>query len=114
MEISYSLRVRARNILPPFAEAVANVTLTIRDINDNAPTFSMPGGYTLRVPEAILPGTTIGTVVATDIDGGENGTVRIVIQFYLISLLFNNILLCTGYLFNSSRNRTHYCTDIHD
>lgn len=67
--------MRARNIVPPGREDFANVMITIRDINDNAPVFSVPTGYTFSVPEATPVNDPVGTVVATDVDGGLNGTV---------------------------------------
>lgn len=67
--------MRARNINTAL-ETTANVTVNIRDTNDNPPVFSMPGGYNISVPEATAEGMIIGTVVATDVDGGVNGTVR--------------------------------------
>lgn len=48
----------------------------MRDTNDNVPRFSMPGGYVLSVSEAAPVDTPVGTIVATDNDGGLNGTVR--------------------------------------
>ena len=67
--------MRARNIAPPYHQDTADVTITIRDTNDNAPAFSMPEGYVLSVAEDTAIGDLIGTVVATDNDGGLNGTV---------------------------------------
>lgn len=72
---SYSLTVRVRNVVPPYFITLADVTIAIRDTNDNAPAFSMPGGFTLTVPEAAATQRPVGTVVATDEDGGLNGTV---------------------------------------
>ena len=74
-ETSYSLVVRARNTVPPLSPVLADVVVTIRDTNDNPPVFSMPLGYSITVPEAAVVGRPIGTVVATDEDGGINGTV---------------------------------------
>lgn len=75
MTTSYSLTVMVRNsVLPNFIETT-NVTITIRDTNDNAPVFSVPGGYAITVPEAAIIQRPVGTVVATDADGGINGTV---------------------------------------
>lgn len=75
-ETSYILRVRAQNIVRPTFSATADVLITIRDTNDNPPVFSMPNGYSLTVPEAAIVQRPVGTVVATDDDGGiRNGTV---------------------------------------
>ena len=75
-ETIYNLQVIARNVAPPYESDSANVVITVRDINDNAPVFSMPAGYTFNVPEITAINSPIGTAVATDIDGGGlNGTV---------------------------------------
>lgn len=74
---SYSLLIQAINTAFPRHEAVVNVTVTVRDTNDNTPRFSMPGGYIRSVSESATVGTPVGTVVATDNDGGLNGTVRL-------------------------------------
>lgn len=72
---SYSLTVMVRNTVQPYFITMAGVTVTIRDTNDNRPTFSVPEGYTIRVPEAAVTQRPVGSVVATDEDGGLNGTV---------------------------------------
>ena len=74
-ETSYSLVIQAVNTAFPRHESAVNVTVTVRDTNDNTPRFSMPNGYLLSVSEAAPVGTPVGTVVATDNDGGLNGTV---------------------------------------
>ena len=79
---SYSLLIQAINTAFPRHEAVVNVTVTVRDTNDNTPRFSMPGGYVRSVSESATVGTPVGTVVATDNDGGLNGTVSTRIPLY--------------------------------
>ena len=69
--------MRVQNTVLPTFSATASVVITIRDTNDNPPVFSMPGGYTIPVPEEALSQRPIGTVVATDEDGGLNGTVSV-------------------------------------
>lgn len=85
---SYSLLIGAINTASPGYETVVNVTVTVRDTNDNSPRFSMPGGYTLSVSENAQVGTPVGTVVATDNDGGLNGTVECI----GLKMLLNNYL----------------------
>ena len=63
------------NVVPPYFPTMADITITIRDTNDNPPAFSMPEGFTLTVPEGAAIQRPVGTVVATDEDGGLNGTV---------------------------------------
>ncbi len=68
--------IRARNVEAPYGYDDAEVIITIRDINDNAPMFSISSGYVFNVPEITSVGSVVGTVAATDIDGGtRNGTV---------------------------------------
>ena len=88
VETAYSLVIQATNTAPPGNFTTATVEVSIRDINDNPPIFSMPSGYTLRIAEGTLVGTPVGTVVATDNDGGVNGTVRIK-NLHGISLINN-------------------------
>ena len=77
VETLYILRVRAQNVAAPRASDEADVVITIRDVNDNSPVFSSPSGYTFNVPEVTAVNSPVGTVVASDIDGGgSNGTVR--------------------------------------
>ena len=62
----------------PTVPAVANITVVVLDINDNAPTFrNLP--KSLSFPELTPVGTNLTTFEATDPDNGTNGTV----QFYL-------------------------------
>lgn len=86
---SYSLQIQAINTAFPRHEAVVNVTVTVRDTNDNTPRFSMPDGYIRSVSESATVGTPVGTVVATDNDGGFNGTVSNIIIFLQSNLSAN-------------------------
>ncbi|XP_055959036.1 protein dachsous isoform X2 [Patella vulgata] len=57
--------------------ASAQVNITILDVNDNKPRFSIYGnGIRLPVKEDVMIGTSIYGVHATDIDDGLNGTIR--------------------------------------
>ena len=51
-----------------------NVTITVNDVNDNAPVFSM-NRYTLTVIEEQMDAF-VGGVSATDSDYSQNGIVR--------------------------------------
>ena len=75
---SYSFTIVAMNTELPRPQSFVNVTVTVRDTNDNTPRFSSPGGYDRSVSERAPVGTPVGTVVATDRDGGLNGTVSLV------------------------------------
>ena len=77
---SYTLRVRASNSGSPNLERFTNVTVTLRDLNDNRPVFSMPS-YVFAVSESSPSNTPVGTLVATDNDGGLNGRVSPIAMF---------------------------------
>lgn len=59
--------------VPPLSQPV-NFTVTILDINDNAPVFEM-AGYTFQLDENEPPQSPVGTVRAMDPDYEENGIV---------------------------------------
>jgi Ca2+-binding RTX toxin-like protein len=51
-----------------YNQAVTNVTIAIADLNEPN---SLPPSYTLGINENVVVGTTVGSVVATDPDGGS-------------------------------------------
>lgn len=57
--------------------STATITITVQDINDNAPSFDQEG-YTATISEMATPGSLVATIVAKDRDSGkfgENGIV---------------------------------------
>lgn len=74
----YELRIRATDNggnheqSALFSDAIVRVT--IDDINDNAPTFSL-SDYTVRIREDIPKGTVVAVVTASDLDSGPGGEV---------------------------------------
>lgn len=74
----YELRIRAtdgagRTDIPTlYSDAIVRVT--IDDINDNAPVFSL-SDYTIRIREDIPKGTVVVVVTASDLDIGPGGEV---------------------------------------
>ena len=52
----------------------AQLTITVTDLNDNAPKFSQ-SSYTFNVSESATIGTVIARVTATDVDFGSNAAV---------------------------------------
>ncbi|KAG5879259.1 hypothetical protein JTB14_012529 [Gonioctena quinquepunctata] len=57
--------------------STATVTITVADINDNAPTFDQES-YSATLSEVATPGTLVATIVAKDRDNGrfgENGII---------------------------------------
>uniref|UniRef100_A0A8C1ZWM1 Protocadherin-16 n=1 Tax=Cyprinus carpio TaxID=7962 RepID=A0A8C1ZWM1_CYPCA len=67
----YTLTIRASDSKH---QSVANLTVLVEDINDNAPTFAQDL-YQVTLPEHSPSGSPIITVTATDRDSGENGKV---------------------------------------
>ena len=59
----------------PVLSSTAAVTITVLDVNDNAPVF-MQGNYVAAVTTSFEVGNPILTVSASDADVGLNGTIR--------------------------------------
>ncbi|XP_030767379.1 fat-like cadherin-related tumor suppressor homolog isoform X3 [Sitophilus oryzae] len=75
----YELRIRATDNggkgpdnPPLFSEAV--VRISVDDINDNAPKFSLPN-YNVKIREDVPKGTVVATVTASDPDLGPDGEI---------------------------------------
>ncbi|XP_006891268.1 PREDICTED: uncharacterized protein LOC102857154 [Elephantulus edwardii] len=58
----------------PLRSGTALIHVTVVDVNDHAPVFSLPQ-YRVTVPENVPVGTTLLTVNAIDLDDGINGEV---------------------------------------
>ncbi|XP_006866309.1 PREDICTED: protocadherin Fat 4-like [Chrysochloris asiatica] len=58
----------------PLRSGTARIQVTVVDVNDHAPVFSLPQ-YRVTVPENVPVGTTLLTVNAIDLDDGINGEV---------------------------------------
>ena len=71
---SYSLMVKARDHGESPRTDHASVTVTVQDLNDNAPTFKKLS-YEKAVSEDIAMGSPVIAVEATDPDAGSNGIV---------------------------------------
>ncbi|NXH81716.1 PCDGA protein, partial [Edolisoma coerulescens] len=71
----HELMLRAIDGGDPARTGTARIRVTVVDANDNAPVFSQ-AEYTVRVPEDVPVGSTLGTVTATDADEGLNGNVK--------------------------------------
>ncbi|PFX22302.1 Protocadherin Fat 4 [Stylophora pistillata] len=69
-----SLTVLAKDSGSPPLNSSTVVTVTIKDVNDNRPTFSK-NAYFETLAENLSPGTVVMTLNATDNDGGDNGNV---------------------------------------
>lgn len=81
----YELRIRATDggggkgtdNPPLYSEAI--VRITIDDINDNAPKFSLPS-YTVKIREDIPKGSVVAVVSASDPDLGADGEVMYTLE----------------------------------
>ncbi len=67
---NYTLTVQASDTGPNVLFATAQVTVSITNLNDNTPIFST-FAYTFSIPENQAGSVPIGTVIATDADGGS-------------------------------------------
>ncbi|KAM6367546.1 protocadherin Fat 4-like [Alca torda] len=72
---SYNLTVIASDQGQPRLSTALNLTVTIDDVNDNFPVFSLDR-YEVRVPEDEVLGRALLTVSATDRDIGANALVK--------------------------------------
>ncbi|XP_055990500.1 protocadherin Fat 4 [Sorex fumeus] len=71
----YSLWVLASDLGAPPQSSLAQVNVSVLDLNDNSPLF-YPVQYFAHIPENEPAGSPVTTVSATDPDLGLNGTVR--------------------------------------
>ncbi|CAL1540461.1 unnamed protein product [Lymnaea stagnalis] len=68
---SYTLTIVVRDKgSPPLSDQI-DAIITITDVNDNTPIFSL-AAYTFNINENSNTGTAVGTVTATDADAGVN------------------------------------------
>ena len=70
---SYDLIVR---VTDGGRSSTSTVRVTVDDINDNAPVFSQPSGYSASIPETAPIGRSVLNVSATDADIGINRVLR--------------------------------------
>ncbi len=74
LQSSVSFNVEARDAGSPARSSSAEVTVRIRDLNDNEPRFNQ-SLYEVSVPETVTTGTIVLTTAAFDADSNENGAV---------------------------------------
>lgn len=70
----YDLEIICADQGSPSLTSTSSVSVTVKDINDNAPAFS-ESAYMVEVPEDTSPGSVVLQVVASDRDEGANGAV---------------------------------------
>uniref|UniRef100_A0A8C5QSV8 Cadherin domain-containing protein n=1 Tax=Leptobrachium leishanense TaxID=445787 RepID=A0A8C5QSV8_9ANUR len=70
----YNITIKVTDRGSPPLSTTQTIRLDISDVNDNAPTFSKRT-YTAYVPENNLPGASIYTIQASDLDIGENAKI---------------------------------------
>ncbi|XP_067685582.1 protocadherin Fat 4-like isoform X2 [Haliotis asinina] len=76
---NHTMVVRARDVTTN-ASDVAVITVTIADVNDNAPKFlTTTAQHVFSVPENAMDGS-VGAITAEDEDAGENGTITYSIE----------------------------------
>ncbi|KAL8623685.1 hypothetical protein ACOMHN_046504 [Nucella lapillus] len=74
---SYVLKVLAPDLGVPVKTGTATVTVVIDDVNDNKPVFT--GTYKPRVSEGAKLNAIVTTIVAKDVDAGDNARLNYVI-----------------------------------
>ncbi|KAG7484133.1 hypothetical protein MATL_G00046080 [Megalops atlanticus] len=67
----YTILITATDLGSPPLTSQKSVSVSLSDVNDNAPSFSQPS-YSVNIPENNAPGTPIVTVSASDPDVGQN------------------------------------------
>lgn len=72
---NYTLTVVATDKGVPPLSSTMDVTVTVLDVNDNAPSFSQ-NIYDVEIEESTLTGTDVLQVFASDADEGTNGQIR--------------------------------------
>ncbi|KAK6174384.1 hypothetical protein SNE40_017672 [Patella caerulea] len=77
---SFTLTVKGNDQANPSLEGYCTFTVTIGDINDNAPVFDQPE-YTVTITEDYQPGRSVANVRADDADIGTNAK----IEYFLTS-----------------------------
>ncbi|XP_042841479.1 protocadherin beta-18-like isoform X3 [Panthera tigris] len=73
-QAEYNITITVTDLGTPRLKTQHKITVTVSDVNDNAPAFSQTT-YTLRVRENNSPALHIGSVSATDRDSGANAQV---------------------------------------
>ena len=76
----HSLVVWARDMGIPSRSTSTTISISVTDINDNPPEFSINQEYHFVVSEDASIGTPVGNIEASDIDSGEFGTITYAIQ----------------------------------
>lgn len=92
----HNLRVRAYDTNDTQLESFTLVQIILTDTNDNPPVFAAPS-YTFSVNSDAVSGSPVGTVVATDDDGGVSGRVS-----HTHTHTQCNYTLCTCLILNHS------------
>ena len=95
---SYSLSLRAFDGATPPREDFSTVTVTILDVNDQAPQFAPDTLFSLSVLESRSAGYVIYTINAMDGDLGDNAMVsfELVGESLLFSVMPNGVIVVRG------------------
>uniref|UniRef100_A0A8C5QQ40 Cadherin domain-containing protein n=1 Tax=Leptobrachium leishanense TaxID=445787 RepID=A0A8C5QQ40_9ANUR len=88
----YSITVLANDRGSPSLSTTKTIKLDISDVNDNPPVFQK-STYVAYVPENNLPGASIYSIQASDIDSGDNAKV-----IYSISTTISEEIAISSYL----------------
>ena len=72
---SYGLKVQGRDNGSPSRSSIADLSITISDVNDNIPMFSK-NPFKFQVSEDVAVQTSIGRIIASDKDTGSNAQLQ--------------------------------------
>ena len=75
MNKTHTLTLRATDSGSPPLHDDVTLTITVQDVNDNAPEFAQ-AFFTASIAENEQPSTPVVTVTASDVDAGDNGDIR--------------------------------------
>lgn len=99
----YNFTVSCSDISSSPLTSTTQLTLTITDVNDNAPII--PDDYTFEIRDDVLPNTIIGTIQATDAD--DPNTINGIFTFSIdstTSSTYVSINATTGVLYTTNAN----------
>ncbi|XP_066572376.1 protocadherin alpha-8-like [Amia ocellicauda] len=87
----YNITVTARDLGSPSLSSFKSISVELSDVNDNTPTFSQ-NPYTLYLQENNVPGTSIFSVTAYDLDQNENAQVSYKLGNYFMEKTVTSFL----------------------
>ncbi len=104
----YNVEILAMDSGVPPLKTAKTVTVKILDVNDNPPLFSQ-SSYNVYINENNMPGVSLFSVIASDIDQHKNALLT-----YSILDSISNHVPASSYFYINSENGTIYCISTFD